>query len=56
MLDLGSQGAVYDYLWLGIVLLLIVVVAWVVSMIRRAYSSPRAGRAPDQKFPGAGVS
>ena len=56
VIDLGMQGAVYDYLWLGIVLLLIVVVAWVVSMIRRAQSSPRPGDAPDQEVPGSGVS
>lgn len=44
MVDIGSHGAAYDYLWLGTVVLVVLVVRYVVSLWRNRRASTRPSR------------
>lgn len=51
MVDIGSHGAAYDYLWLGTVVLLVIVVVVVVRYTVSLWRSRRASPGPSRRRP-----
>lgn len=44
MVDIGSHGAAYDYLWLATVILIVLAARYVVSLWRNRRASPGPSR------------